>query len=138
MLESLRGLRETIQYNDTAARAAGIAAHSETLGEKQTAMKCREGLTTAVTNTVIPLTALTVLGTTLVLCRNGAVGGEAVLICTLSALGSFGPVVALANLAANLVQVFASADRVLDLLEETPITPEVTNGGNTRLYRRRC
>ena len=39
--------------------------------------------------------------------------------------------VALANLAANLVQVFASADRVLDLLEETPITPEVTNGGNT-------
>ena len=48
-----------------------------------------------------------------------------------AALGSFGPVVALANLAANLVQVFASADRVLDLLEETPITPEVTNGGNT-------
>ena len=131
VLESLRGLRETIQYNDTAARAAGIAAHSETLGEKQTAMKCCEGLTTAVTNTVILLTALTVLGTTLVLCRNGAVGGEAVLICTLSALGSFGPVVALANLAANLVQVFASADRVLDLLEETPITPEVTNGGNT-------
>ena len=131
VLESLRGLRETIQYNDTAARAAGIAAHSETLGEKQTAMKCREGLTTAVTNTIILLTALTVLGTTLVLCRNGAVGGEAVLICTLSALGSFGPVVALANLAANLVQVFASADRVLDLLEETPITPEVTNGGNT-------
>ena len=130
VLESLRGLRETIQYNDTAARAAGIAAHSETLGEKQTAMKCREGLTTAVTNTIILLTALTVLGTTLVLCRNGAVGGEAVLICTLSALGSFGPVVALANLAANLVQVFASADRVLDLLEETPITPEVINGGN--------
>ena len=129
VLESLRGLRETIQYNDTAARAAGIAAHSETLGEKQTAMKCREGLTTAVTNTIILLTALTVLGTTLVLCRNGAVGGEAVLICTLSALGSFGPVVALANLAANLVQVFASADRVLDLLEETPITPEVINGG---------
>ena len=130
VLESLRGLRETIQYNDAAARAAGIAAHSETLGEKQTAMKCREGLTTAVTNTVILLTALAVLGTTLVLCRNGAVGGEAVLICTLSALGSFGPVVALANLAANLVQVFASADRVLDLLEETPITPEVTNGSN--------
>ena len=29
VLESLRGLRETIQYNDTAARAAGIAAHSK-------------------------------------------------------------------------------------------------------------
>ena len=131
VLESLRGLRETIQYNDTAARAAGIAAHSETLGEKQTAMKCREGLTTAVTNTVILLTALTVLGTTLVLCRNGAVGGEAVLICTLSALGSFGPVVALANLGASLTQVFASADRVLDLLDEDPVTADVTNGADT-------
>lgn len=131
VLESLRGLRETIQYNDTAARAAGIAAHSETLGEKQTAMKCREGLTTAMTNTVILLTALTVLGTTLVLCRNGAVGGEAVLICTLSALGSFGPVVALANLGASLTQVFASADRVLDLLDEDPVTADVTNGVDT-------
>lgn len=131
VLESLRGLRETIQYNDTAARAAGIAAHSETLGEKQTAMKCREGLTTAVTNTVILLTALTVLGTTLVLCRNGAVGGEAVLICTLSALGSFGPVVALANLGASLTQVFASADRVLDLLDEDPVTADVTDGADT-------
>ena len=131
VLESLRGLRETIQYQDAANRAAEISAHSETLGEKQTAMKRREGLTTAVTNSVILLTALAVLAVTLVLYRNGTLGGEAVLICTLCALGSFGPVVALANLAANLVQVFASADRVLDLLEETPVTPEVTTGSDT-------
>ena len=44
VLESLRGLRDTLQYQDTAARAAGITAHSETLGEKQKALKYREGL----------------------------------------------------------------------------------------------
>ena len=87
-------------------------------------MKCREGLTTAVTNTVILLTALTVLGTTLVLCRNGAVGGEAVLICTLSALGSFGPVVALANLAANLVQVLPARTACWTCWKKPPLPPK--------------
>ena len=36
------------QYQDTAARAEGITAHSEMLGEKQKAMKYREGLTVAI------------------------------------------------------------------------------------------
>ena len=47
VLESLRGLKDTLQYQDTAARAEGITAHSEMLGEKQKAMKYREGLTPA-------------------------------------------------------------------------------------------
>ena len=45
MLENLRGLRDTLQYQDTANRAEGIAAHSEALGEKQKALKYREGVT---------------------------------------------------------------------------------------------
>ena len=57
VLESLRGLRDTLQYQDTAARAVGITAHSETLGAKQTALKYREGLIVAVTNTLILFTA---------------------------------------------------------------------------------
>ena len=43
----------------------------------------------------------------------------------------FGPVVALANLGASLTQVFASADRVLDLLDEQPVTADVTDGTDT-------
>ena len=131
VLESLRGLRDTLQYQDTAARAAGITAHSETLGEKQKALKYREGLTVAITNTLILLTVLAVLGTSLSLYQSGKLGAEGVLVCTLTALSSFGPVVALANLGAGLTQVFASADRVLALLDEAPVTPEVTDGENT-------
>ena len=121
VLESLRGLKDTLQYQDTAARAEGITAHSEMLGEKQKSMKYREGLTVAITNTLILLTVLAVLGVSL----------EGVLVCTLSALSSFGPVVALANLGASLTQVFASADRVLDLLDEQPVTADVTDGTDT-------
>ena len=101
VLESLRGLRDTLQYQDTAARAAGITAHSETLGEKQKALKYREGLTVAITNTLILFTVIAVLGVSLQLYRNGQMGEEGVLICTLSALSSFGPVVALATLGAS-------------------------------------
>ena len=115
LLESLRGLRDILQYQNTAARAEGITAHSETLGEKQKAMKYREGVTVGAANTLIVLTALAVLG----------------VICTLSALSSFGPVVALANLGASLTQVFASADRVLDLLDEDPVTADVIDGADT-------
>ena len=128
VLESLRGLRDTLQYQDTAARAAGIAAQSDVLGEKQTAMKHREGVTVGATNTLILLTALAVLAVSVSLYQSGALGAEGVLICTLSALSSFGPVVALANLGASLTQVFASADRVLDLLDEQPVTADVTDG----------
>ena len=128
VLESLRGLRDTLQYQDTEARAAGIATQSDVLGEKQTAMKHREGVTVGATNTLILLTALAVLAVSVSLYKSGALGAEGVLICTLSALSSFGPVVALANLGASLTQVFASADRVLDLLDEQPVTADVTDG----------
>ena len=131
VLESLRGLRDTLQYQDTAARAAGITAHSEALGEKQKALKYREGLTVAITNTLILFTVIAVLGVSLQLYQNGQMGAEGVLICTLSALSSFGPVVALVNLGASLTQVFASADRVLDLLDEEPVTADVTDGAHT-------
>ena len=131
LLESLRGLRDILQYQNTAARAEGIAAHSETLGEKQKAMKYREGVTVGAANTLIVLTALAVLGVSIRLYQNGQLGAEGVLVCTLSALSSFGPVVALANLGASLTQVFASADRVLDLLDEEPVTADVIDGADT-------
>ena len=131
LLESLRGLRDILQYQNTAARAEGITAHSETLGEKQKAMKYREGVTVGAANTLIVLTALAVLGVSIRLYQNNQLGAEGVLVCTLSALSSFGPVVALANLGASLTQVFASADRVLDLLDEEPVTADVTDGADT-------
>ena len=130
VLESLRGLRDTLQYQDTANRAEGITAHSEALGAKQKALKYREGVTVGATNTLILLTVLAVLGVSVSLYQSGAMTASGVLVCTLAALSSFGPVVALANLGASLTQVFASADRVLDLLDEEPVTADVTGGAD--------
>lgn len=40
---------------------------------------------------------------------------------------SFGPTIALANLANNLNQVFPCARRILNLLDEEPLLKEITN-----------
>ena len=90
------------------------------------------------TNTLILFTTLAVLGVSLWLYQRGELAAQGVLVRTLTALSSFGPVVALANLGAGLTQVFASADRVLALLDEAPVTPEVTDGENTPFAVPRC
>lgn len=43
-------------------------------------------------------------------------------------MSSFGPVVALAELGSTLQNTFAAGNRVLDILEESPVTEDVTDG----------
>ena len=52
-------------------------------------------------------------------------GFEGILTCTIAMMGSFGPVVALSSLSNNLNQTLASGERVLSLLEETPLVEEI-------------
>ncbi len=134
MLESLRGLGATLQYGDMAARGEKIKAQSDRLAKKQKQMKDREGKTTAATNTAILLTALLVAIASVLLYQAGAMTKEGVLIAVMLTLSSFGPVVALANLAANLVQTYASANRVLDLLDEEAMTPEIIKGSKVAVF----
>lgn len=56
----------------------------------------------------------------------GGVGFDGVLIPTVALMSSFGPTVALANLGSTLQNTFAAGNRVLDILEETPVVEEVT------------
>ncbi len=51
-----------------------------------------------------------------------------VVIPPIMLFSSFGAVSATANLGAGLSQTIASANRVLDILDDTPVVPEVTNG----------
>ena len=49
-------------------------------------------------------------------------------MATVMLAASFGPVLALANLSAAMDSTLASGERVLSLLEEEPVTPDVTKG----------
>ena len=53
-------------------------------------------------------------------------GFEGCLITTLALMSSFGPVVALAALGSTLQNTFAAGNRVLDILDESPVVEEIT------------
>ena len=63
-----------------------------------------------------------------VLNGSGYIEFDGVLIPVIAMFSSFGPVIALANLGGGLQQTFAAADRVLDILDETPQVEENMSG----------
>ena len=131
VLESVRGLDETIQYGYGEKRNQQMEERSVSLGRMQKELSRMEGSQRAVTNLVILLFSFGMLFLMLSLYERGAVSFEAVVICTVAQMGSFGPVVALSSLSNNLNQTLASGERVLSILEETPMVEEVPGDGVT-------
>lgn len=138
LLDSLRGLREILQYNQGEKRLADIKNRTEQLGQTQKKMKNYEGLTTALTNTAILVFAFVVLVVGISLYTASSITFYALLTAFVAMIGSFGPVIALANLSNNLLHTFAAADRVLDILEEQPETPDIVNGINVSFNSLAC
>ena len=62
------------------------------------------------------------------LVTEGMLTAGRMIIGVAAVFGSFGPVIAISALPGNLTQTFASGDRVLDLLAETPAVTPVKNG----------
>ena len=55
----------------------------------------------------------------------GKIGFDGLLLATLAQLSSFGPTVALSALGTTLQSTLAAGNRVLDILEEAPQTPDI-------------
>lgn len=126
VLDSLRGLSETLQYGQGEKRLAQMNEKTDALSKDEERMKRTAGRNGAVTNTVILLFDLAMLCVSALLYRAGEVDFSGVLIPTIALMSSFGPCVALANLGSTLQNTFAAGNRVLDILEETPAVEEVT------------
>ena len=121
VLDSLRGLSETLQYGQGEKRMAAMNTQTDNLSRDEERMKRTAGRNTAVTNTVILVFDLAMLFLSATL-----VGFEGCLIATLALMSSFGPVVALAALGSTLQNTFAAGNRVLDILDESPVVEEIT------------
>lgn len=116
VLDSLRGIDETIQYGQGTVRGAQMDAKSEELGRMQKKLSRMEGKQRSVTDLAILLCSFGMLFLTLHLYGNGQMGFDGVLTCTIAMMGSFGPVAALSDLSNNLNQTLASGERVLSIL----------------------
>ena len=131
VLCSLRGLNETIQYGQGERRFQQMQRHTAGLAADEERMKRVTGRNIAITNGIILLFDLTMLLLSALLCQQEAIGFEGVVIATLALMSSFGPVVALANLGSTLQSTFAAGNRVLDILEESPVVEDVTGRPET-------
>ena len=125
VLDSLRGLDETIQYGQGEKRKEQMTGQSKNLAGMQESLSKMEGSQRSFTNMVILLASFGMLALTIWLYVKGEMGFEGILTCTIAMMGSFGPVVALSSLSNNLNQTLASGERVLSLLEKTPLVEEI-------------
>lgn len=124
VLESLRGIDETIQYGQGKKRKAQISEKSIELGKVQKDLNRMEAMQRAVTDLVILCCSFGMFFLMYHLYQAGNVTFDAMLLATIAMMGSFGPVTALSSLSNNLNQTLASGERVLSLLEEEPMVEE--------------
>ncbi len=126
VLDSLRGLSETIQYGRGEMRLEEMNRRTEQLSRCEERMKRTSGRNSAAANTVILLFDLAMLLFSASLYQSGRVGFDGVLIPTISLMSSFGPAIALASLGSTLQNTFAAGDRVLDILDESPAVENIS------------
>ncbi len=126
VLDGLRGLSETLQYGQGEKRIEEMNVRTDELSRYEARMKSTAGRNQAVTNTVILIFDLIMLFVSSAMYQAGAVGFDGVLIPTIALFSSFAPSVALAALGSTLQNTFAAGNRVLDILDETPVVEEIT------------
>ena len=125
VLDSLRGLDETIQYGQGEKRMEEMEKRSVSLGNLQKNLSLLEGSQRSFTTLAILAFSFGMLFFCLYLGEQGKLDFSGILTCTIAMMGSFGPVTALSSLSNNLNQTLASGERVLSILEEKPLVEEI-------------
>ena len=125
MVERVDSIETTLAHGKGRERMKQMDERSKRLGLLQKKLNGHEASQVSLTNMAILFFSFGMLFLMLGSLQSGKVTHDEMLITTIAMLGSFGPVIALANLSNNLNQTLASGERVLSLLEEEPQTAEV-------------
>ena len=128
VLDSLRGVTESIQYGAGPKRLEEIYRHSDAISAKEKKLKGADGTNGAVTSGIILILDIGMLFASAGLYAGGAIGFREAVCAVIALMSSFGPVTALANLGTGLQNTFAAGNRVLDVLDDVPAVEEVTDG----------
>lgn len=126
VLENIRGLDETIQYGCGENRIEQMSARSRDLSRQQGKLNNLTGINLAIANSFILIFDALMLMLAYHLYSIGEVDFPGLLIPIFALMSSYGPVSALANLGTTLQNTVASGGRILDIIEESPETEEIT------------
>lgn len=126
VLENIRGLDETVQYRCGKNRMDGMNRKTAQLTENQGKLNKLTCFNLALANTFILVFDIAMLLLSAHLYSKGITDFSGFIIPLIALMSSYGPVSALANLGTTLQSTVASGGRVLDIIEETPETEEIT------------
>ena len=138
VLENIRGLDETIQYDNGKERMGVMRRESKNLLWHQNSMNRLTGINLAIANTFILFFDLVMVLAAGRLYFGGKVGFDGLLLPVLALMSSFGPVSALASLGTTLQNTIASGARVLAILEEEPVTEEIEGQPSVQFHGAEC
>lgn len=131
LLESYRGLSTLFQYHAGQKRLEDMMKKSDDIEQLQGRMKKIEAKQTVVSQLLISFSAMVMFVVMFMLYSQGEISVYRVIMAVVLMLSSFGPVMALSNLANNLLSTLSSGRRVMSLLEEEALIPEVTQQPET-------
>ena len=138
VLENIRGLDETVQYGNGMQRMDGMNRKTQQLTENQGKLNKLTGFNLALANTFILVFDIAMLLLSAHLYSKGITDFSGFIIPLIALMSSYGPVSVLANLGTTLQSTIASGGRVLDIIEETPETEEITGKQNVSFSGADC
>lgn len=131
LLESFRGLSTILQMNIKEKRTQDMLKYSDEIEDMQSQLKDIEAKQVVASQIVISLFAVIMFISMFILYQQNIVNGYHVIMATVLMLSSFGPVLALSNLANNLLSTLSSGRRVIALLDEQELIQEVDGKSTT-------
>lgn len=126
LLDSLRGLKEILLFNNGKKTLDKINENSINLNKSMHKIKDHEGIIKALTDLTVMIAILTFVAVGFGEYISGSISFSEMIIGIVIIASSFGPVVALSNLSNNLLHTFACAERLFDLLDEKPYVEEIS------------
>lgn len=131
LLESFRGLSTILEYNTGTQRTQKMLDYSDDIENMQSQLKDIESIQLVASQILISLSSVVMFIVMFILYQNQILSVYKVIMATVLMLSSFGPVLALSNLANNLLSTLSSGRRVIELLDEEELIKDVTNQPTT-------
>ena len=127
-LDSIKGIKDIVLHNAGKEREKEVNQRSRILLDETKNKKRNITKVSSATELIVSFFILLTLAAGILLVIKDLLSVGRMLMAVVAVFSSFGPVIAISALPGNLTQTFASGDRVLNLLNETPAVTPVTDG----------
>lgn len=127
-MDAIKGSRDIILHGQEDSKLRKVENFTNELIITSAKLKNKTLSISVLTTSIIIVLNLLMLVLGLLLTRYANLSVSLMFVGVVALMSSYGPVLAIAALPSNLSQTFASADRLITLLEEKPVVTDIANG----------